>query len=137
VADAEARIESGTGVLEDHLETAAVRMELLRREPREVDAVEDDPSLARSLEPEDRATDRRLAATGLPDERERAAALDDEIDAVDGADPAPDATQNTAANREPRPEACDLEQRALAARRRAVVARRCGGRQVRRGAHPR
>ena len=74
-----------------------------------------------SYEPEDRAPERRLAATRLADEAERLAALDRQRDVVDGLDVADVAVEHDAAlDRE-----VDLEvRRARRAARRPTRSRR-------------
>ena len=74
VADAHPRVERADRVLEDDLHVAA---HLLQRpcpsEPDEVDAVEADLARRRLEQPQQRASQRRLAAAGLADEADRLA----------------------------------------------------------------
>ena len=62
------RVQRGVGVLEDHLDLAAQRLELRRRQLREVLALEDDLAGGGLVEPGDQAARGRLAAAGLADE---------------------------------------------------------------------
>src|SRR5918995_5978605 len=83
-ADAVARIERGEGVLEDDLHAAPEGTELAFAAVSDVLAVEDDAARGRLVEPQDRAPDRRLAASRLTHQSERLAAPDLERHVVDG-----------------------------------------------------
>ena len=85
VADGHARIQRRVWILEDHLHAPAHLPHVLATEPRQLDAVELHLAGRRLVELQDRAAGRRLAAPRLPDEPERLALLDEEIDAVDRA----------------------------------------------------
>ena len=76
------RVQRGVGVLEDDLDLAADGTHLLAAVVRDVLAVEDDPTRGRLEQLHDRAAERRLAATRLPDDSERLAPKNREIDAV-------------------------------------------------------
>src|SRR5229473_8261001 len=84
VADLHARIERAVWILEDDLDAAPQRPELLVLEPGEVDAVIDDLAGGRPLEQQDAAAGRRLAATTFADQPKRLPAAKREVDAVDG-----------------------------------------------------
>ena len=86
VADAQARVQRGVGVLEDDLQLAAPGPHLLAREA--VDALAVDADLARSRvdQLQDRFPRGRLAATALADQTQRLALGDVEGDAVDRMD---------------------------------------------------
>src|SRR5581483_2089487 len=82
VAHAHARIERADRVLEDDLHVAASRLQLAARERRQLEALEEDLSLRRLDEAEERPPERRLAAPGLADEADGLAAAHLEVDAV-------------------------------------------------------
>ena len=84
VADAHPRIERADRVLEDDLHVPAHLLQRRALEGDHVDAVEADLARGRLEQPQQRASERRLAAAGLADEPDRLAAMDVEIDAVDG-----------------------------------------------------
>ena len=65
--------------LEDGVDVA-----LVRRQADDVTVAEEDPALARLLEPADHAQGRRLAAPGRAEQREEAAVLHLEREVVDG-----------------------------------------------------
>src|SRR5258708_33743195 len=88
VSDRHARVQRRVRVLEDHLHPAAHVGHLLAAELGELDAVELHLAGGRIVELEDRAAGRGFTAAGLADEAERLALLDEEVDAVDGADSA-------------------------------------------------
>ena len=92
VAHREHRVERRHRLLEDHRDLVAPDLRhLVLGELREVAALEHDRrgrlDPARQVDqPHDRERGHRLAAAGLADDAERAARLDREVDAVDGAD---------------------------------------------------
>ena len=84
IADLHPRVERPDRVLEDDLHVLAHLLHALRRERDEVDAVELDLTRGGLEEPEDGASEGRLAAAGLADEANGLASPDVEVDAVDG-----------------------------------------------------
>src|SRR2546423_9150410 len=86
VADGHSWIQRRIRILEDHLHAAAHLAHVLAAELGELDAVELHLAGRRLVELEDRAAGRGLAASGLADETERLALLDEEIDPIDRAD---------------------------------------------------
>src|SRR5437870_4977225 len=83
-----ARIETGIGVLKDHLHPAAPgQRRAPARQPRQVGAVKDNVTGAWRVEADNNASDRRFAAARFADQREGLAAPDREADAVDRLDP--------------------------------------------------
>jgi hypothetical protein len=113
-ADAVPRIQRRVGILENHLHPPPERPELVLRERRDVLAVEDDAPSGRLVEPENGATDRRLAAARLADEAEGLAALDRERDVVHRLDVADvPVEQDAALDREPDAEVLDLDESAI------------------------
>src|SRR5262249_47885574 len=78
-------------------------------EPRDVPAVEDDPSGGRLEQLDDRAPERRLAAARFADEAERLPRLDVQVDAVDSMHLSDDALEQARANREVRLQPFDAE----------------------------
>src|SRR5204863_6510227 len=116
VEQGHARIERAEGILKDHLDLGPQRQQLALRQGREID------DLARSRTIEDLAAGRidraqdaarggGLAAAALADQAERLALLEDEVDAVDGADMADHRLEESARDREEFLQAADLEQR--------------------------
>ncbi len=85
VGDAQARIERGHRILEDHLdgERGILALPLVKRVHRR--AVEADASLAGRHDAGDDASERGLAAARLADQANHFALVDREIDAVDRA----------------------------------------------------
>src|SRR5215470_14905823 len=83
VADLHARIERAVRILEDDLDAAPQRQQLLVLEPGKIDAVIEDLAGGRPLEQQDAAAGCRLAATTLADQPQRLAAAKGEVDAVD------------------------------------------------------
>ena len=82
---------------------------------RDVLAVEDDPARGRLEQLHDRSAQRRLAATRLPDDPERLAAKNREIDAVHGLHLADGALQEAGLDREVLDEPFDAEKHVLVA----------------------
>ena len=73
------------GVLEDHLDLAAHRLQLGRRGGRQVAPSKRDLAAGRLFEPQDQPADRGLAAAGFADQAERLAGIDVEADVLDRA----------------------------------------------------
>jgi hypothetical protein len=84
LADRQARVERRVGILEHHLDLAAQATHGLVVERRQVAAVHRDGAGRGVLEPQQQAGQRRFATTGLAHERQAAAGLQLEVDAVDG-----------------------------------------------------
>ena len=82
VADLHAWIKRAVGVLEDDLDTAPQRQELLVRKPGEIDAIIEDLASGRPLELQDASASCRLTATTLTDQPQRLAATKREVDTV-------------------------------------------------------
>src|SRR5947209_1689318 len=80
---AHARVERRVRVLEHHLQVAAGAAERPSPQPEHLSAAEGDPAGIRLLDPDDQLAERRLAATGLPDEPEGLPGADVEVDARD------------------------------------------------------
>ena len=70
-ADPHLRIERGIGILEDHLHVAARPADLVGALPHQVLAAEDDLAAGRTIELQDGAPGRRLAAAALADQAQR------------------------------------------------------------------
>src|SRR5262245_28188520 len=90
-ADLHARVERAVRVLKDDLNASPQRQEVLALGLGDIDAVEQDLTGGRPLEPQDAAACRGLAAAALADEPQGLAAADPKVDTVDGfdlADPA-------------------------------------------------
>jgi hypothetical protein len=83
-ADLLARVERAVRILEHHLHRAAQQTLRLRRHVHRVDAVQRERARARRLEQRDDAGERRLAAAGFTDDRQRAPRFDGERHASDG-----------------------------------------------------
>ena len=111
IADLQARIERGVGVLKDHLDAPPHGHQIAAARPRDVDAVDPNLALGRLEQADDGAPEGRLAAAGFADQAERPAGLDPQGHAVDRADLADRAAQERRAHREIRLEVPDLEQR--------------------------
>src|SRR5262249_48799252 len=79
--DLHARIERAVRILEDDLDAAPQRQQLLVLEPGKIEPVIDDLAGGRPLEQQDAAAGRRLAATALADQPQRLAAAQGKIDA--------------------------------------------------------
>ena len=116
-ADGEAWIERGIRILEDHLHVPAKRLQLARAERSEVLAHEPDAPAGRSIQPQQRASERRLAAAALADQTERLVPPDGEADTVHCADhgprPPPDDIGEAAPRGERHREVLDLDQHLL------------------------
>src|SRR3954447_2156888 len=80
------RVERGVGVLEDHLDLAAQRLEVTLADLGDVVALEDDVTAGGREQAGDQPAGRGLAAPGLAHQPQRAALDDLEGDAVDGLD---------------------------------------------------
>ena len=80
-----ARIERAIGVLEDHLEMRARRLQLGARQREQRAPLEPHLARGRLRQRHHRARERRLARAGFADDAERAPRLDGEADAVDRA----------------------------------------------------
>ena len=76
LADPHLRIERGVGILEDHLHVAAGPAHLVGALPHQIRAAEDDLAAGRSVELQDGAAGRGLAAAALADEAQRLALVD-------------------------------------------------------------
>ncbi len=110
VADAHPRVERADRVLEDDLHVLAHLLQRLPLEADHVDAVEADLACRRLEQPQQRASERRLAAAGLADEAYRLARIDVEIDAVDGLELGDGALQHPLLDREVLPHPLRREQ---------------------------
>ena len=90
--DRHRRVERRAGVLEDHLQVGAQLAQLLGGHRGDLEvapaAVVGDRPLRRRHQPEQGPPERGLAAAGLADQAEHLAAVQGEVDAVDGLDPA-------------------------------------------------
>ena len=93
------------------------------RQRRDVGAVEQDPAAGRLDQPQERATDGRLAAARLADEAERLAATDGEADVVDRLHVADLAAQDAAHQREELAQVLDLDERVVTPLDASVMAR--------------
>src|SRR6185437_787525 len=109
-ADGHARIETGVGVLEDHLQPPAAGAHLLGIERQQVVALEAHTTGAGLDQTQDQAADSRLATARFADQCQRLAFLDLEVETVDRADMGGDAAERTALHREVLHQAFDLEQ---------------------------
>src|SRR4051812_17330339 len=70
VADADARVERAVGILEHHLHATAYVAHGMRRQRREIGAVEDHAPAARRKQAENDAAKGGLAAAAFADQRE-------------------------------------------------------------------
>ena len=111
VGDRHPRVERSERVLEDDLHPATQRAHVVGIDIGELVAVEDDPAVRGRGQLDDGPAEGGLAAAGLTDERERLAAVDLEVDAVDRVDRADLAPQDPAVDREVLLEAVHREQR--------------------------
>ena len=84
VLHAAAGIETGRGVLKNHLRLRAEIPELFLRQLGDIRAVEDDFAVRHVVEPQQRLAEGGLPAAGLADKAEGLAAPDFEVHAVDG-----------------------------------------------------
>jgi hypothetical protein len=113
--DIHARVERGIGILEHHLHAAPDALELVAAQLCHVDGagaiVEQDLALAGLDGAEDGAAGRGFAAAAFPDEAERFAAHDGQVDAVDGPHFAGDAARQPGMDGEALAQPADLEQR--------------------------
>ena len=109
-ADLHARVERADGVLEDDLHVPSHLFQVPVPEPDQIDAVEPDLARGRLEQAQDRAPQGRLAAAGLPDEAERLAAPDVQIDAVHGLQVAGGALEESLLDREVLLQAADAKQ---------------------------
>src|SRR5487761_463492 len=87
-ADPPPGVEGAVGVLEDHLEPAAIGPQPAAGEIGEVDTVEDHAARGQRVQPGDAPGQRRLATAGLAHQAERLTAADLDADAVHGMDAA-------------------------------------------------
>src|SRR5262249_47942537 len=119
-----ARIERAVRILEDDLDAAPERQQLLVLEPGKIDAVIEDLAGGRPLEQQDAAAGCRLAATTLADQPQRLAAAKGEVDAVDRSHLADQAAREDAlGDRKELAQAPHLEERpSVGCRRRHAVA---------------
>ena len=85
VADFEARVQAGIGVLEDHLHVPPERPQRRLVEMRDVGALEAHRTTGRLEQPQDSAARGGLAAAGLADQPEHLASRDRQAQAIDGA----------------------------------------------------
>src|SRR5712671_1158308 len=83
LADLHARIERAVRVLKDDLDAAPQRQQLLALQLSDVDAVIENFTGGRPLQPKDAPAGRRLAAAALADQPQGLAAADRKIDPVD------------------------------------------------------
>src|SRR5208282_6462279 len=111
VADSEARVERGVGVLEHHLELAPVGPHLAARQRIDALAVDADLARGRVEQFEDRLARGRLAAPALADEAQGLTRADVEGDAVDRVDLPDGALQQPLFDREMLDEAANRKQR--------------------------
>src|SRR5208282_1930421 len=111
VADSEARVERGVGVLEHHLELAPVGPHLAARQRIDALAVDADLARGRVEQFEDRLARGRLAAPALADEAQSLARGDVEGDAVDRVDLPDGALQQALFDREMLDEPANRKQR--------------------------
>ncbi len=109
LANREARVERGIGILEDDLHAATERAQ--RRLAGDLLPVEADGAGARLDEAQDEARGGGLAAAGLPHQRQRLATLDGEGDAIHGTHHALAAAEQAAMDRVVLGQALDLQQR--------------------------
>ena len=110
VDEAPVGVQRREGILEDHLHVAPRLAQIGRAEPANVPAVEPDVPRGRLDEAQDRASAGRLAAAGLPDERQRLAPEQREADVLDRVDVGHRATQQAAADGKTRREVAHLQQ---------------------------
>ena len=85
VEDPAAGIQTGRGVLEDHLRLAAEAPQRIAPELRDVGPVEDDPALGEGPQPQEGLAQGGLAAAGLAHQAEGLAPADRQVDPVHGA----------------------------------------------------
>ena len=111
IAHAHARIEAGERILEHHLHAAAHAAQPPGRKIVDALAIQHHLAGGDVEQPQDGPADRRLAAAGLADERQRLAALDLKGHAVHRIDPVGLAAEQAAADRKMLLEVVDLEQR--------------------------
>src|SRR5262252_1702710 len=83
LADLHAWVQRTVWILEDDLDPASQRQEILAFHLGDVDAVIENFASSRLFEPQDAAAGRRLAAAALADQSQGLAAADREVDAVD------------------------------------------------------
>src|SRR4029077_8857749 len=102
-------------ILENHLEMAPCRPQPLAAESSQRDAVDGDHAPGRTLQHDERAPERRLAAAALADSGKCLARHVLEAYAVDGADPLT-RTEEALSDRKPHAERTRLENRFLARR---------------------
>jgi len=123
-SNAVAGIEGRIRILEHHLHATAQRPQLVLAQLRDVATLEQDAPGGRLVEPQDRATDGRLATPGLPDEPDRLTALDLQRDVVDGTDVADMAIEDDPAlDREVDLEVLELDERPAIATHRPSTGR--------------
>ncbi len=111
VAHAHARVEARERILEHHLHAAAHLAHRARRSVVDTLAVEDDLARSNLEQPQNGAADRRLAAAGLADQRQRLAARDLERHAVHRIDELGLSPEQALVDRKMLLEVVDLEQR--------------------------
>ena len=85
VLDAQARVERGVRVLEDHLHLEFGIARTVRRQGGDILALEQDGAVGRRHDAGDHATECRLAAAGFAHQADDLAACHGEIDVVDRA----------------------------------------------------
>ena len=113
VAHSHARIEAGERILEHHLDAAAHAAQPAGRQIVDAPAVQHHLARGDVEQPQDGAADRRLAAAGFADQRQRLAARDLERHAVDRVDDVFPAAEQAAAHRKVLFQIVDLKQRDL------------------------
>src|SRR3954468_2523505 len=104
-----ARIERGIGILKHDLHDAGQRLPIAGWPVGHVLSVQHDAAARRGHQAKDRQCDRGLAGAGLADEAEAFAALEGEIDAVDGTKQPAAAPQQAASERKMDREIPDAE----------------------------
>ena len=125
------RVQRRVGILEHHLHATPQRAQRTFAQVSDVAPVEDDAPVVRLVEAQDRASDRRLAASRLADEPERLTAADLKRDVVDCANVADVAVEHEPAlDCEVHLEPLELDERAAVAAHAVVTARSCAQRST-------
>ncbi len=110
IAHAHARVEAGERILEHHLDAAPHAAQAPGREVIDTLAIQHHLAGGDVEQPQDGPADRRLAAAGLADQRQRLAARDLKGHAVHRIDPFRSAAEQSATDREVLLEVVDLQE---------------------------
>ena len=128
LGDRHARRERAVGILENDLHVAAERTHFLETAPLQIVTHESDQSFGRD-QPQDRASERRLARAGFADHAERLALAQLDAQAVAGFDVADDLAQQPARDRKPDLQVLGLDHDRRIGLRRRRIGLRLGGKQ--------